>query len=1191
MKLKKIDLRGFKSFPDKTTINFKSGITGVVGPNGSGKSNISDAVRWVLGEQSAKTLRGNKMEDVIFSGTEKRKPLGFSEVTITLDNSSGKIPIDYEEVGITRRVFRSGESEYYINKNGCRLRDIRELFMDTGIGKEGYSIIGQGRIDEILSDKAEDRRSIFEEAAGIVKYKSKKDESNRKLIRTEENLIRVNDLVSELKSRERSLKNQVEKARSYKDIYSKLKKININLYLRDIDESERINKKNSENIVSIKNELKENSKNKDEITEILKKLKTQLEENQIEYNSKNEKKYNLLQNIESEKNKIELLDEKERFNLRDLERLKIEDESISENISIRNLENKDLEDEISLLEVELEEKKKIFTEKEIELKKAIDLINQEESALEENKNKAMELYNSLSDSRSELNSIVSFNENINKRTIQLADGIKEKKEALDEEIRYIESDEKLKESFKKNLTDLKLKVDRDNEELIKNENVLTKLNQDINKINIDIQTNISNYRVYKNMESSYEGYYRGVKEVLKAGEKHKEINANLIGVVAELVKVDEKYEIAISTALGGNSQNIVTGTQLGAKLIIDYLRRNKLGRVTCLPLDTIKGSEMGLNDKDRADFNVVGIASEIIEFEEKYRNIFENLLGRTVIVKDMNNAIGLSNKYKNRLRIVTLEGDVINPGGSMTGGSQGRNNSNILSRKNRIEKIEKTVKKYRIDKEKLEYNKKNLESDLNEKKTELFKIQNSIQEKEYELINLENKINNRNENKKRLEFSINNEKLEIDSLEEEIENYSKRKIQIEDEIDKLNIELEEIQISTKNLNLRVKEMKTENEILTNENIDEKIIINKKENELSNLKERQSENSKIIRNNKLEISEKLKTKTIIKGQLLEIKKDFEDTNINIDILKKDLENLEISIKESGLKKEKLESQMLEQDENLEGVLLKIDKLEKGYSKEELRNEKLRLKIQSLHDKLFLEYDIEYESAKEFRDLSLDLNNARDESKKLTDKIKKLGTVNLASIEEYEELSERLGFILSQEKDLSDAKKDLEEIISGIEKEMNEKFMNSFSKIKKNFTEIFKVLFNGGNANLILSNKEDILNTGIDIVAQPPGKRLQNLNSLSGGERSLTAVALLFAILKMKPSPFCILDEIDAALDEANIGRYTKYLREISNEMQFIIITHRKTTMEVADTLYGITMEEKGVSKLLSIELTEYEEEVS
>lgn len=1191
MKLKKIDLRGFKSFPDKTTINFKSGITGVVGPNGSGKSNISDAVRWVLGEQSAKTLRGNKMEDVIFSGTEKRKPLGFSEVTITLDNSSGKIPIDYEEVGITRRVFRSGESEYYINKNGCRLRDIRELFMDTGIGKEGYSIIGQGRIDEILSDKAEDRRSIFEEAAGIVKYKSKKDESNRKLIRTEENLIRVNDLVSELKSRERSLKNQVKKAKSYKEIYLKLKKININLYLKDIDESDEINQKITENIRSIKKELKENSKSKDKITEIINNLKIQLEENQLEYNSRNEKKYNLLQNIESQKNKIELLDEKERFNLRDLERLKIEEESTRKNISIKNLENKDLEDEIYLLKLELEEKKKIFTEKEIELKNAMDLINQEESSLEKNKNKAMELYNSLSDSRSELNSIVSFNENINKRTIQLTDGIKEKKEALDEEIKCIESDKQFKEIFKKNLTDLKLKVDGDNEELVKKENVLTKLNQDINKINIDIQTNISNYRVYKNMESSYEGYYRGVKEVLKAGEKNEKISSNLIGVVAELVKVDEKYEIAISTALGGNSQNIVTGTQLGAKIIIDYLRKNKLGRVTCLPLDTIKGSKMGLNDKDRQDFNVLGIASEIVEFEEKYRNIFDDLLGRTVIVKDMNNAIGLSNKYKNRLRIVTLEGDVINPGGSMTGGSQGRNSSNILSRKNRIEKIETTVKQFRIDKEKLEYNKKNLELDLSEKKTYVLKIQNTIQEKEYELINLENKINNRNENKKRLEFSINNEKLEIESLEDEIQNYSEKKTQIEDKIDKLNIELEEIQISTKNLNFKLKEMKTENGKLSNENIEEKIIINKKENKLSNLKERQNDNLKIIKNNKLEISEKLKAKTFIKDQLLEIKKGIYETGVNIDILKKDLEKLEESIEESKLEKEKLESQMIEQNKKLESVLLEIDNLERGYSKEELRNEKLRLKIQSLHDKLFHEYDIEYEAAKEFKDPSLNLKKSREESDKLTDEIKKLGTVNLASIEEYEELSERLEFILNQEKDLSDAKKDLEEIISGIEKEMNEKFMNSFLKIKKNFTEIFKVLFNGGDANLILSNKEDILNTGIDIVAQPPGKRLQNLNSLSGGERSLTAVALLFAILKMKPSPFCILDEIDAALDEANIGRYTKYLREISNEMQFIIITHRKTTMEVADTLYGITMEEKGVSKLLSIELTEYEEEVS
>lgn len=1191
MKLKKVEIQGFKSFADKVEVVFKDGITAIVGPNGSGKSNISDAIRWVLGEQSVKTLRGSKMEDIIFAGTNKRKALGYTEVTITFDNKAGNIPVDYEEVAVTRRMFRSGESEYYLNKNSCRLRDIRELFMDTGVGKDGYSIVGQGRIDEILSNRPEDRRSIFEEAAGIVKYKTKKEEAEKKLEKTEENIVRIKDLVFELSGQSETLEEQAYKANCFSNLFNKLKELEVNIFLKDIKDAnckiEEINKE----IIALKEKLNLKLSDKESIEEKFNFLKINTEKLDIKIEEYRNKEMNTVNEMDKNKNQITILQEKQSFYNRDLERIKNEKKDLM--LRLVDLEETNFTTEKTATEYQEEHDKLLYDYnlKSIELEKRLKELKENENRIESEKDNIIKIYNNLSDKRSELNSIIAFNDNIEKRTSQLNKEICEMtmerdlnlqkhKELSDTEMKLMEELSILKEKFNK----LK-EVEMDNI------NVEDSLNKKINASNMELQGKVSSLKLFRNMEEGYEGYYRGVKSILKASRKDPRIQKGLVGVVAELIKVDERFEKAIDTALGSNAQNIVTETEEDAKGIIEYLKSNKLGRITCLPLNVMKGNTLNFSTMEREQFKILGLASEIIEYDEKHNNIFKYLLGRTIIIENIDYGIKLANKYNYFHRIVTLDGEVLNPGGSMTGGSYASNSISIINRKNRIEKLEKEIQESQKIQSGLLKEKDIIINKLKDNKSQINENEKLIKNLEYKIINTTNNKENQNLESLRLEESIKKSEKEITTLNLEVDNYKMKKDELNNSLNVLENDSMSLKEEIRNLTAIFNEKKSSREEMNTVVTEIKIDLNKKDGEIKNLKEKLIKDILEMDNINIQLKEK---GDFILSNKREVEK-IAKTNKELVKVVEDLEIMRVNTNQElghliEKKKSLMENFYFEQ-ENLKMINDEITDMGKLESSQEVKLARISVQLETYHKKLQDDYGLVYDEALRYETEIVNIQESIVESRRLKVQIKELGTVNLSSIEEHKKLKIRLNFILDQQNDLITAKEDLREVITDMETKMKKQFLISFKEINENFQEVFRILFDGGKADLILENKEDVLNTGIEIKAQPPGKKLQSLSLLSGGEKSLTAVALLFSILKMKPAPFCVLDEIDAALDEANIGRYTNYLKTFCQDTQFIMITHRKTTMEMADVLYGVTMEEEGISKLISIELKDNMNEIA
>ena len=1189
--LKKVEIQGFKSFADKVEIEFKEGITAIVGPNGRGKSNISDAIRWVLGEQSVKTLRGNKMEDVIFSGTNIRKPLGYAEVTITFDNKDGIIPVDYQEVAITRRMFRSGESEYYLNKNSCRLKDVKEIFMDTGVGKDGYSIIGQGRVDEILSSRPEDRRNIFEEAAGIVKFKSKKIEAEKKLEKTEDNLIRIKDIILELEKQNDYLKEQSEKASTFIGLSSRLKELEVNLFIRNIDKIRKEIENFEEEKSKIQIQLDEIIDKKNKIEENLNLMKIKIKEMDLSVDNIQKEKIETSNQFNQCKNDLNLLEEKEKFYIKDIERLEKEIEDLKKKLGEIEKDKLLIIDEINNMEEERLSLKENFNQKKIKLEELNEKISLKEKTIEKDKDKVIDSYNLITDKKSKINSLNSFQDNINKRIEQIKKETKiliDEKNKFKESLREIEGSEGEKReeviNYNKSLTELRLE-ERNYKEKLDN------LYKEINQNKVELQGRISNFNLLKNMQDDYEGYYKSVKNLMLACKKDEKLKNSLIGVVADLIKVEEKYEKAIDVGLGGSLQNIVTRDEKDAKFIIDYLRKNKLGRVTFLPISTIKGNPIHISQGDREKYNILGLGSELISYDVKYKNIMEYLLGRTIVVKNLDDAILAAKKYNYSFRIVSLDGDIINAGGSMTGGSLPKVSGNILNRRYRIETLKNEINNLSKTQSDLEREKLSLKSILENSSVELKEKEEGLQSLNIEVIKIENEKN---------KYS-----MELKRADESIEKY-------EDEIHKLNQELDEINIGKEKLNEELKELEKENNIIK-DNIkdfvsqfeeekiireeamgdvtDTKIQINLLESKLTNANEKlegikiETDNArKLIKEKNYESTNCQKEIGDIKNLMAEAEKKIRE----LLMIEKEKDKLFNQMKKE--KDEFMKSYYLEQN-RLKDINDKLNSLEKSKNNWDIKEAKYSVKLESINTKLLEDYELEYDEAVELLIEIEDLDNAYNEVEELKNKIKKLGTVNLSSIEEYKKTSERLGFITRQHNDLLKAKEDLKEVIIDMEAKMKEQFLFNFNKINESFNQVFSVLFDGGKADLVLEDEENILECGIEIKAQPPGKKLQSLTLLSGGEKSLTAVALLFAILEIKPTPFCILDEIDAALDEANISRYTSYLKSFSDETQFIMITHRKSTMEMADVLYGVTMEEDGISKIVSVKLTDNLEEIA
>ena len=1185
MYLKKIHIQGFKSFADKIEIKFKNNITAIVGPNGSGKSNISDAVRWVLGEQSIKSLRGSKMEDIIFAGTNKRPALSFAEVTIFFDNKDGEIPLEYNEVAVTRRIFRSGDSEYYINKNSCRLKDIRSLFMDTGIGKDGYSIIGQGRIDEILSNKPEDRRSIFEEAAGIIKYKTKKEESERKLKNTDENLLRIDDLIAEIGSQSKRLEKDSKKANEFISTFNELKDLESNIYIKDINKVDDQKTLIKRDIFQMENEIIGNENEKQEKESKFESLKIEMDSKEREIEILREKKENIIRLKEEFNNSLNLSLEKESFYKKDLERINKELKEINHE---KNRLDKETKSEVEKEKLISKDYKDLISEYEIKQKELniIDgKINRIEMEIEDKKHKINFLYEEIADKKGKINNVNDIYLNIDNR---LSEFENEKRELL-EKLNTIARD------IKKLLNDKRQIEIKQNEffeeksrDEFKEKELQRKVNTDLKKIKeleIKVERINSSYKLYKNMEYSYEGYYKSVKNLIKALENKKLKNNGFHGIIGSLLSVDEKYEVAINISLGGNLQNIVVDSEENAKYMISYLKNNNLGRVTFLPINTIKGSSLNINIEEIKKYGVIGIANELIEYEKKYENIFKSLLGRTIVIDSIDNAILFAKETNHKYRIVSLAGEILNPGGSLSGGSY-NDNISIINRRNKIKNMESSLDSLKFDLNNLRDENLIFQDDLNLLKNKIEMARVNLEESNIDKINIDNDIKSL-ENKKDF-FKKNIQKLgyQIEEVQnssrESLENSLQDKEVLKTDLNKLAKLKEVVKENMESLNSnkenREKVYKHVNEI--------ELSIKLTESELSNLNnEIKKLKEKILDNNLLK-EKRIEELSLNKEELEEIIISKESSNCEKE--KRSLEELEINkeIKIKSLNKDKYINDFYREQETLKTLNRNINTLERARNEKELKLSKLQIKRDNISLKLMEDYNLTVEAALLIETPLDDIKKSRNRVGNLKSKIKQIGSVNLGSLEEYKEVKERLDFMEAQHKDLIKSKESLQRIIKDMEKEMRVHFLSSFKEIKENFSEVFSELFDGGTATLELeNNEEDILTSGIEIKAKPPGKVLQNLSLLSGGEKSLVAVSLLFAILKAKPSPFCILDEIDAALDDSNINRYTSYLKKINKYTQVVLITHRKTSMEIANVLYGVTMEEKGISRIISMKLKE------
>ena len=1181
MYLKRLEMYGFKSFADKTVLDFMPGITTVIGPNGSGKSNISDCIRWILGEQSLKSLRGTKSEDIIFAGTQNRKALGYAEASLVIDNSDSKLPIEYNEVVVTRRIYRSGESGYFINKVPCRLKDVLELFMDTGIGKDGYSIIGQGKIDEILSNKSEDRRHIFEEAAGIVKYRTRKMDSEKKLEQTKLNLLRINDIISEIEANIEPLKIQSEKAKRFLSLRDELKNIEVGLFLYNIDDYKKQIQDILENIDIIETQKVKEDENLNNIQLEKEELKLQIDK-LIEEIEKT-------QNLHFEGNKV-----KEQYN----SEINVSSERISNNKEnylrfgeeIESLENrnKELEEEKNQkqekkdnLYLNKEKFEKELKEKEEELEKYSKTLSNKEIEIESKKQIVQKNIDDRYEIIAQINKEKADFENFEKREHSLKNDIQDTISELDNT--RTNKEEKSKEfySIDKKRTEILQKIEKMQKENEISQEKLKDFNVKLNSYQSEYRIKESRLKFLIETEKEKEGYAKSVKLLLEAIERDSSLAKGVYGVLANLIQVDKKYEIAIEMSLGGAIQNIVTASEDEAKKLVNYLRENNLGRASFLPITSVRGTRLsGVNTK-RIN-GIIGLASDLIKYDKKYDGIILSLLGKTVIVEDIDSAVALAKQNGYKFRIVTLKGDIINPSGAISGGSTPNKTVSILGRGKEIKSLEEELKFIkekiaRVEKEKSEY-----ENSISEILEEFNIKQKESQELEITYATEKQKIDNIELEILKLDSKLAKLRTDLDSCVKEKElnlnNQESLKEKVSD-IDKqnetLNIEIEEFTNLNKDnqkyiddLNFDITNLKIsvssfdESEVSINE-IMERINADIKNN-ISSI-----ENKKNLREKNLQETKELENKIEeIKNKILKLEEEIDGSKEKVEKLKNDRIN----------KNEKLliiESDIENQNEKIEDIKNQISKLD-------LKKSKIELELNQVINKMWEEYELtpnnveNIEKAKNPSEVQKKVNSIRNE-------IKELGSVNIDAIKEYKEIKERYDFMSEQRLDLENSSNKLRKVINEMTETMKKQFAEQFKIINKNFGEVFAELFGGGKAELILSDKENILESGIEINVQPPGKKLQNMMLLSGGERAFTAIALLFAILKINPAPFCVLDEIEAALDDVNVYRFSEYLKKFSENSQFLVITHRKGTMEAADTVYGITMEEKGISKLLSMKL--------
>ena len=1181
MYLKNIEVYGFKSFAQKINFEFHNGITGIVGPNGSGKSNVGDAVRWVLGEQSAKQLRGGNMQDVIFSGTENRKPLSFASVSITLDNSDHKLPVDYNEVTVARRLYRSGESEYLINGSGCRLKDIQEMFYDTGIGKEGYSIIGQGQIDKILSGKPEERRELFDEAAGIVKFKRRKITTLKKLDEERQNLVRVTDILSELTKQLGPLERQSETARIYLAKRDELKELDINLFLLDHQRTGELLNELETKLSQAQQELDEAQSAYEQTKAEYERLEQELEELNTKLDAlKEEQQENALLKQQYE-GQVKVLEEQISSGRQNSEHFRSRLTVLKDDLQKRSEEKEKLTEERAALYNRLKETRDNLKKETESLENIVSNVDECTQAVEDGKNEIIEILNSRATTKGKSQLFDAMMEQLDIRKAEVSQRILR----LKSEEAILESD---REKVQKQYDAVTNVIQSTNAECVRLDEEIHQIQEKLKKQNSQMEIGQTAYHreasrleSLRNITERYDGYGNSIRRVME----QKSSEPGIRGVVADIIHVQKDYEVAIETALGGSIQNIVTDNEQTAKRMISFLKKNRYGRATFLPLSNISGRG-GLAQKDvLREPGVVGTANTLVEADAEYSELVMYLLGRVLVVDNIDHAIAIGKKYRHSLRMVTIEGESLSPGGSMTGGAF-KNNSNLLGRRREIEELERSVG---ILKKELEETQRAIGenrsrrnvlrdtiADFQQQLQQQYVEQNTakmnlaqIQEKEDEIQSSYRRIEREQEELRQQAGEI---RQDHSSIARELEDSQKDEKELEVFIETKQKELEEWKAEETEKNHVLEKIRLEESSLEQQNHFLQENISRLENEIEAYHRESEEITENLSRSAEEIHKK-------EDGIAELKKAVTECTGKEEVL----DARRIEWQEEKEKRSTSHKSFFEKRDHLSE---KTSLLDKECFRLRSQAEKIEEQRESQISYMWEEYEITPNNALQYRKEELtDRQTIKKDVLRIKDEIRKLGSVNVNAIEDYKNLLERHTFLSAQYEDIVKAEETLEGIIQELDEGMRKQFTEKFRDIQREFDKAFKELFGGGKGTLELAEDEDILEAGIRIISQPPGKKLQNMMQLSGGEKALTAIALLFAIQNLKPSPFCLLDEIEAALDDSNVGRFASYLQKLTKNTQFIIITHRRGTMNAADRLYGITMQEKGVSTLVSVDLVE------
>lgn len=1186
MIFKKIEMVGFKSFADRTVIEFDNNFTAIVGPNGCGKSNVSDAIRWVLGEQSAKNLRGDSMQDVIFNGTEKRRSLSYCEVTLTFDNSTRFFNFDYDELAITRKLYRSGESEYLINRNTCLLRDIINLLYNSGLGKNGYSVISQGKVTEIVDSKPEARRSMFEDAAGISKYKNDKAEAERKLERTRDNLTRLNDILLELERQMGPLKKQAENAKKYLEYKGQLKDLEVNAYIYQYEHANTIKDEINLKLNGIKEQLTLRNEELDRANLGYDEAMMQLENFDKTLAQLNQKILELTVGLEKQEGETRLARERINYTHKENDRLHLDQTNANKFLNIAKEQKEGALAEQKELLADLDALEKSFEQLSEKYSQLANEVSFNENQAGQSQQKIIETLGSLSDIKSSVSRLLAEKELLSSNLQNLEKDIavlSSRQTTFEQD--YIKSNTVLSQSQEK-LEQVKQKVESLSSKNYIDENKLKHLETEKANLTTQIKVYENRKKLLSELQAEYEGYSYAIKKLLKESEKNTALKSKIVGVVASLIKVPAKFETAIEVALGGAVQNIVTFDEDGAKALINFLKANQYGRATFLPISSMKRRD--LDSRAFANKNgVYGVAAKLVDFDKKIDNVVSNLLGSTVIVEDLSTAVDLAKSFNYTFRIVTLEGDVVNPQGSLTGGSKKAESANLIGREREIQTLTAEIEK--------------LNKNLVEIENQIKLMSKSLSEDKYDLTTL---INQQNETA-----------VQLAKDKEKTESIKNTLTEIKDNLNVSQMEATTVKNKIELINSELARNEKIESALSGNRIDADELVKQQRAKFEQLRQQRDQTNENILSVKVEMAS-------VKGKLAAIANNLSrlddeigrqtsiisETQAKLDKNNEFIESAEQSIKASlasapsSAKKEELDKQIkkrqdIEQskvdisvkikdfDNKKSAAMEEISKLNDKKFREEMNLSKVDSELESMQERIYEEYSLTYNGCLDLRRPDFDITAGMTEINKLKKEIAALGYVNVNAIEDCKVLLERYDDLSAQIADLEKAEADLNKIIKDLSNIMIEKFNNELDKINESFKITFRELFGGGTAKLALSDEENPLESGVEIFAQPPGKKIQNMTLLSGGEKSLTAMAVIFAILRIKPLPFCLFDEVEAALDDSNVEIVDKYLKKLSNETQFILITHKKPTMEYALALYGVTMEEKGVSKIVSVKLAD------